>query len=221
VSKGLLATIAVGCVLAAARPADAGCDEADAAARTTKIRALLDGEAKRARRWNLAWGIGFGTVAAGQFGLTLADYTPLGDYDDDKEVGLYFAAGKAALGSLAHVVLPLKIVRPGPLTGDACADLDAAERALRASGRNEQRSFYLNHLGAFAMNAGSLLLLGMVFDTWREGWLGLAIGYPVGLLHAYTQPRRAWRWARRLPDDVSVTVVRNEDAWGLAIGGAF
>ncbi len=221
-SKVLSAVIVVACAVAAASSAGAApCDEAEATARTAEIRGLLERESRRTRRWNLGWGIGFGVLAVGQLGLTAADYTPIGDYDEDKEHGLYVAATKAAIASLAHVVLPLKMAWPGPATGDPCVDRDAAERALQRSGDNEKRSFYLNHLGAIAMNVGGLLVLGLGFDTWKEGWLSVALGYPVGLLHAYTQPRRVWHVARRVPPDVAITVLRNEHTWGLAIGGAF
>lgn len=207
----------VAALCALARPATADCDHAAAEARIAKVRAVLAHDAVHARRWNLAWGIGFGAAAAGQFALTLADYSPLAEYTDDVEHGLYIASAKAAIASLTHVILPLKIVRPGPRTDDVCADLAAAERALHKTGTNEKRAFWLNHLGGLAMNVAGVLILGMGLDSWREAWLGFAIGYPVGVIHAYTQPRRGWHWAR----NVSVTPIQQEGVTGLAIGGVF
>lgn len=210
--------VAIAIAAGAAPAVAAPCDEAAATDRTAKLRALLDDQARAARRWNLGWGIGFAVAAAGQFGLAAADYTPLGDYTEDTENGLYVAGTKAVLASLSHVILPLKTARVPAATGDPCADLEAAERALRETGKNERSSFFLNHLGALAMNVAGLIVLGTVFDTWKEGWMSVAIGYPIGLAHAYTQPRRGWHWWRHTP---TIQVVRNEQVTGLALSGAF
>jgi len=217
--RGIKALVLAIALIAGVAPASAvACDEAAATARTEKLRALLDGQARNARRWNLGWGIGFGVAALGQFGLAYAEYTPLGEYTEDTEAGLYVAGTKAALASLSHVILPLKIVRVPAATGDPCADVEAAERALRLTGKRERQSFFLNHAGALAANLAGLILLATVFDTWHEAWVGAAMGYPIGLIHAYTQPRRGWHWWRNAP---AVTVVHNEQMTGLALGGAF
>ncbi len=211
--------------VAAAQP----CDPDEAEVRTGEIRAHLDHEARRARRWNLGWGIGFATLSLAQGSLIAAEWTPLGDYDDDAAANLYVGTAKSTIASLAHLIVPLKIVRAGAATGDACADLAAAERALRKSGSNEKQSFWLNHLGAIALNGGGLLVLGIGFDTWKEGVISVAMGYPMGLLHAYTQPRRSWHAVRngRLLRPAAPTVawqlgaVHTEHYTGLVLGGTF
>lgn len=209
--------------VAAAQP----CDPVEAEVRTAEIRAHLAHEGKRSRRWNIAWGVTFATLSVAQAGLVVAEYNPTGDYDDKAQANYVVGASKSAIASLAHVVLPLKIVRAGAATGDACADLAAAERALRKSGENEKRSFWLNHLGAIALNGGGLLILGLGFDAWKEGAISAAMGYPIGLLHAYTQPRRSWHAVRngRLLRPASPTVswqlgaVHTEHYTGLVLGG--
>src|SRR5512146_365065 len=58
----------VGGLLIAVRSASAAPCEAEAAA----LRTHLTDEAARAHRWDLGWGIGLGTVAAGQLALGLS-----------------------------------------------------------------------------------------------------------------------------------------------------
>lgn len=178
-------------VICLAAPAAAEpCDPAAAAEAAAAIDAHLAREARRARRWDNAWAITFAGLAAGQGALIAAEWTPTG-FDDDIEAGLWVGVGKSVVGAASHLVLRLKVVRP-ERTGDACADLAAAERALRETARNERRTFWLDHLGSFALNAAGLVLLGTRYDTWEEGLKSFALGYPVGLLSVYTQPRASW-----------------------------
>jgi hypothetical protein len=174
----------------------APCDEALAAARAGAIRAHLDGEARRARRWDIGWAVGFGVITAGQLGLVAAEWTPLGDYDEVAEASLTVGAVKSGIGTLAHVILPLRITRAPAPTGDACADLDAAERALAATAAAERKAFWLNHGGSLALAVGGMLYLGLAEDDWGEGVTSFAIGYPVALLAVYLQPRGSWKAAR-------------------------
>lgn len=215
-----LIPLAVVLVLAAARPAlAAACDPTEAEARTARIQAHLDREKRRGKKWDNIWLVTFATLSAVQV-AGIATETTIGEYDDAAEAGLTVGAVKSGIGALAHVILRLKVVRPRR-TGDPCTDLEEAERALRKSAKNEKRSFYLNHLGSFALNVGGLLYLGLREDEWGEGWKSIALGYPVGLIAVYTQPRGALKAHRRGTFDATVGVARRRDFTGLVIAGTF
>lgn len=174
-----------------------------------ELRALVRDEAHRARRWNTAWGIGFGAASAGQLALALTETNPFGAFDRDYEETLYAGAAKAALGTLVRIVLPLRATVPAP-SGEPCADVPALRAALADAGRRERRAFWLSHVGGTALNLGTAALLAYRRSL-AVGAVSFAIGYSVGLAHVYTQPRRGWRaWRER------------RDAWtvGVSVMGA-
>jgi len=195
------------------------CDPGEAEARTARIQAHLDREKRRARRWDNAWLITFASLAAAQGALVAFEWTPLGEYDDTAEAGLQVGAIKAGVGALAHLVLRLKVVRPRR-TGDPCTDLAEAERALRATAKNEKRTFFLQHLGSLAVNVAGLVYLGTVQDSWGEGAKSMA-GYPVGVLAVYTQPRGSWKASRRGDFSAQLGIVHRPDYAGLVLAGTF
>jgi hypothetical protein len=170
---------------AASPPAHAECEQ---------LRAHLDREARRARRWDLAWALTFGTFAVAQGGMLAAEWVPGEEWSDDAEAGLQVGIVKSSIASLSHIVLRLKVERP---SGDDCASL---ARAVRETARHEKQAFWLNHAGSLLLNVGGLLYLGLVEDAWGEGWKGVALGYPIGLISTYTQPRASWHFAARLDD---------------------
>jgi hypothetical protein len=210
-------------MLLATRQASAQCDAATAEARTVEIEAVLARDARNARRWDLGWAATFGVLAGAQLGMAVAEWAPLQDFDDKVEASLYVGAIKSGIGSVSHLVLPLRVARPGPRSGDACADLAAAERALQESAKKERETFYLNHLGSLALNVGGLLYLGLHDDAWKEGVMSFALGYPVGLLSTYTQPRRAWHLGRRAPTIAAwnLGAVRRSGYTGLQLSLSF
>lgn len=223
----VVALVGIGLVLAPALPAAAGCDPVEATARAVRIEAHLAAEARAARRWNVGWAITFAGLSAVQLGAVGVEWTPFGEFDDDTREGLYVGAAKAALASAARLAMPLRVERPAR-TGDPCADLAAAERALRATARRERRAFFVNHTGSVAFSLAGLLLLGLHYDTWEEGAISVALGYPVGLLSTYTMPRGSWRAVRRGDllaggDGASwqLGVVRHRAFTGLVLGGTF
>jgi hypothetical protein len=181
-----------------------------------ELRALVTDEARRSRRWNTAWGIGFAAASAGQLALTLTRTNPLGEFDRDYEETLYASAGKAALGALVRFVLPLRATVPAP-TGEPCADVPALRAALADAGRRQRRGFWFSHLGGTALNLATSALL-----TYRRslsvGALSFGIGYSVGLAHVYTQPRRGWRAWRERRDTWTIGV-STMDARGSRGGG--
>ncbi len=206
------------CGAALSRTAAAECGP-DAALRDSRLRAHLGREARRARRWNIGWGVFFGVVAVAQIGSAMADYTPVGS-GEAAHVALYVNGGKAAMGALARVVLPLSIAPAPAPTGDPCLDLAASERALAAAARREKRSFWMLHAGSILVTTGGLLYLGMVEDSWKQGALSVAVGYPVSLLSIYTHPRASWALARSSPPIVVAPLV-GRDVTGLAFALTF
>ena len=174
------------------------CDVALSIERDGKIRARLDREARRSRVWNIAWGIVFTTATAGQLVAIATEFAPLDPYSDDTEAGYAVGAIKSGLGALTRVLLPLRVARPGPPTGDACADLAAAEAAQRRTAKLQRRAFYMNHAGGLVVNLAGLLYLGLVQGSWKQGAISVATGYPIGLLSIYTAPRGAWHAERNV-----------------------
>ena len=192
--------------------AAATCEEESA-----ELRALVTDEARRARRWNTAWGIGFAAASAGQLALALTETKPFGEFDRDYEETLYAGVGKAALGTLVRIVLPLRVTVPAA-TGEPCADVPALRAALADAGRRERRGFWFSHLGGTALNLATSALL-----TYRRslsvGAISFGLGYSVGLAHVYTQPRRAWRSWRERRDGWTVGVSTVSSARGRPGGG--
>jgi len=195
----------------------------DAAERAAALRERLDAERARAARWRLGWGIGFGVAAIGQGALVLAEYTPLGDYDEAAEASLIAGTAKSLVGMGARVIRPVKVPRP-KVTGDPCTDLAAAEDAFARAATSEKRSFWLNHLGGLALQIGGSLYIGLsVDDAWGDAMISFALGYAVGVTSTYMQPRGAWREHRRAPEARTwhVAPLVTPHGRGLAIGGAF
>ena len=158
---------------------------------------LRSQEAARAHAWNVDWGLIF-------FGVTVVQaagaLTPVGDKQRDT---LIVGAAKSGIGALSHAILPIKIDKLGE-----------CRRALAAAGKLERNLFFLNHLGGLAVNIGGAVVLGHL-HSWKDGLLSFAIGWPVGLLHAYTLPRGAWHYVR------SVTATPTDGGAMVSIGGAF
>jgi hypothetical protein len=177
----------------AGAPARSGAPETACVEEAAELRAHLTSESRRARRWNTAWAIGFGTVAAGQFTLAATKTNLFGEFDRDYQETMYVGAAKAGAGLLVRLVLPMRVRVPAP-AAEPCADVTALRASLADAGRRERRGFFLTHLGGTALNlAGAALLTYR--RSFRVGALSFAISYPISPLHAYTQPRRSWhRW---------------------------
>jgi hypothetical protein len=180
--------------LLAARPVRA--QPQDCQAEATTLRARLLEDARHARRWNTGWLLGFGAASAGQLALAVTSTNPLGTFDQDFKETLYVGAAKAGVGVVGHLLFPLRIEVP-VAASDACADRDALRRALAEAARHERATFWLNHVGSFAVNlAGAIVLAER--RSWQVGAASAALGYPVGLLSVYTAPRASWHeWRDR------------------------
>ena len=176
------------------------CVARHAAADCVAQRALLARDQARAEKWNLGWGLGFTAATVIQAAGAL---TPVSDRQHD---ALVVGAIKSGVGALTHAILPLRVATP-----QRCEDV---ERLVRTAGKHERNLFFLNHLGGLALNLGGALVLGEL-HTWKDGLVSFAIGWPVGLFHAYTLPRGAWHEMR------TISVVPQPGGALAIIGGEF
>src|SRR5262245_60202951 len=92
--------------------AHAACDPTEA----EQLRAHLERQSDRARNWNIIWGAVFGTAAIGTFTVAVTDAIP------DLTPGLYASSGKATIGALGRLILPLRIPVP-PVDADTCTEI--------------------------------------------------------------------------------------------------
>lgn len=160
-----------------------------------ELREHLTTERRRARRWNVAWGVAFGAAVVGQLAFAIAEVDPLGrEFTTDTEETLYVGAAKATLAVGSKVFLPLRIPVPEP-AADACADVKSLREALALAAKREKRSFWLTHIGGTTINiAGATILT--IRRSFKVGAISFAISYPIGPASAYTQPRRSWKLYR-------------------------
>jgi hypothetical protein len=187
--------------------APSSCDPAEAA----DLHAHLEREARRARKWNITWGVIFGVASIGSLSAAVSGGFP------ELETGLYVSAGKAGIGSLSRIILPLRIAVP-ELTGEACTDVATLRKALAVAAKRERGNFFLNHAGGIAVNAAGALIIWK-YGTGGQALLSVAIGYPIGLLSNYTGPRASWQRYRERTWGVSV--VPQQTGWLVVAGGSF
>ena len=201
-------------MLALAQPALAE----DCVAEASELRAHLESESRRAKRWNVVWGLLFGAAVVGQLGFAIAEVDPLGrEFTQDTKETLYVGAAKATLAVGSKVILPLRIPVPAA-DPDACSDVRALRIALARAGQREKRSFWLTHLGGTAVNlAGATILT--VRRSLKVGAISFAISYPVGPASAYTQPRRSWKLWRERRATWLVGATADADGARLWLGG--
>lgn len=178
---------------------------ADAAERAAQIRTRLDVERGKASKWRWGWAAGFGALSGTQLALAMTETAPFGEFDEPLEASLYVGAAKSGIGMLARIVKPVKVPRPSE-SGDACADLASAERALAITARSEKISFWLNHVGGLALQVGGSLYIGMAAeDAWTDAAISFGLGLTVGTISTYTQPRTIWKQERARAREAAVT----------------
>lgn len=188
--------------------AHAACDSEAA-----ELRAHLEREASHARKWNLAWAAIFGAAAIGSATVAVLDPFP------ELQVGLYTSAGKASVGALGRLILPLRIAVPAA-TGDACTDVAALRKAIALAAKRERGNFYLNHIAGILVNGAGAAVIWK-YSTGSQALLSMATGYPVGLLSNYTAPRGSWHLYRERGLTWSATISAHAHGWSIGIGGAF
>jgi hypothetical protein len=188
-------------------PPAAGCDPREAA----ELRALLEREASHARKWNIAWASIFGAAAVGTLGVGLANPFP------DLQTGLYVSSGKATIGALARLLMPLRVPVPPP-NSDPCADVEALRTAVAVTAKRERRNFWINHIGGILVNGGGALIVWK-YRNGSQALLSIGIGYPIGLISNYTGPRKVWTYFREHNWTVTVQPQPQQGAWLLTLGG--
>jgi hypothetical protein len=197
-------------VLLLAQPvhAQTACDSEAA-----ELRAHLEGESNHARKWNVVWAAVFSAAAVGSF--TVAVINPL----PDLQVGLYTSGGKASIGALGRLILPLRISVPPP-TGDACTDVAALRKAIALAADHERGNFYLNHVAGILVNGAGAAIIWK-YSTGGQALLSMATGYPVGLISNYTAPRASWHLYRERKVTWTTTLTLADDGWLFGVAGAF
>ena len=188
-------------------PIVGACDASEAA----ELRAHLEAERRRARKWNFAWAGIFGAASISTLAFGLSGQVP------DLETGLYVSSGKAGIGALARLILPLRIPVPDPLP-DPCAEVASLRKALALAAKRERQNFFLNHIGGILVNGGGALIIWK-YQSGGQALLSVAIGYPIGLLSNYTGPRRSWHRYRERT--WSVGVAPTQTGWLVGAGGTF
>ena len=195
--------------LLAVLPRTAG---AEICADASAWRADLEGEARRADHWNLAWRITHTTLAVGQLVGAAS-----GVADRDTTQGLWVGGVESALGALGAWLMPLRIRVPARIP-DACADLNAVHEAARRAAIDEHEAFVAGHIGGLIVNAaGGLVVAERV--SWQSGLVSFATGYAVGLLNIYTMPRASWGHFRERGWTAGVTTDRGR--YTLVVAGSF
>jgi len=178
------------------------------------IRGVLEREAHRAHRWDVAWGLTFGAAAIGYTAMAASDWEFGATLTHAQRDDLWLGAIKSGIASLSHVILPLRIEQPA---GDSCTDDAAAIHALEVSARHERTTFWLSNAGNVALNGGAALYLGIHDHDWTQALISAGIGVSVAIVHTWTMPRGA----PRALDALQLSVARTPSFTGVVIGGSF
>jgi len=204
----------------------------DAETRLAFLERRLERASHNAKIWTGTWAGVFSALTIG--GAVLIPLVEKG-----ARVDYYFTAGKSLVGLASLGVVRLRAIgdarwlRSRSRT-DACALVADAERLLvrSAKSENEGRTLVF-HVGNLALNMGSLLVLGLVFDRWDSAALQGVGGSVIGELMIATRPRTAedaldaYRGAnlgaaaKRDPIPVAVYPLVLHQGGGLAVSGSF
>lgn len=154
----------------------------DAAAHAANLARRLGRNRSHMRAWNTTWFSIFTATTIAQGALAITS-----DFRGDKAVyGL--GAARAGLGALSIPILGVRTVDL-KLEGSPCADLLAAEKALRENVRLHAKGRgWFKHTGVVALNTAAFLYLGFAFDEWPRAALGGVVGIAVGEIQIFTQP---------------------------------
>jgi len=193
--------------------------EADCAADADRLRTHLVGAAPGVFRWNTAWAIAFGGAAVVLYAAATTETKPFGTFDQDFKESMYVGGAKATIGAAARLVLPLRVRVPPP-NADRCADLAALRGSLAKLAGQEKRTFWLTHLGGFALNLSGALLLWHR-RSFKVGAISFLMSFPISPLSAYTMPRRSWHLYREEAPTWSVGVGLGEHHATLGLVGEF
>lgn len=153
-----------------------------AESRAQQLEERLHSNQRHIRYWTITWLSIYSGFAATQAGIAVAS-----DSRDNRAV---FGVG-AARSAIAAAAVPILGIRSQrlQLTGSPCADLIAAENALRENVRLHRKGRgWLKHAGVVGLNLAAFLALGFGYDSWQRGAIGGVIGIAVGETQIYTQP---------------------------------
>ena len=211
--RALAAAIAI--LVATASRADAACaDEAE------ELRGFLARELSHADTWDLAWGLAFGVVSTVQTAAAVTKFKPGGELSDDEEATLYVGGAKAFIGFAAHTVTNIRGSLPARHP-DPCVDLAHLRKALAKLGKAERQTFWMTHLGGWAVNLTGAAILWHE-RSFKVGLVSILVSLPIGPLSAYTMPRKAWKRWRNERASWTVNVGRaaySDDGFVVSLGG--
>lgn len=198
---------------ARAQPCD-GLSADEARAASEQIRLRLEDQRSKTRTWSLIWGLGYATAAVG-FGVTGA----LID-DEDRQVDLLVGGGKSTIAALSVVVLPVRISVPPAPSGNPCADLLAARKALAASARSQAKGRgWIKHVGGLLLNGAGIIVAGSQHGNYLRATVLALGGMAFGQAQIWTQPVGARDLDAKQSVSVAVVPVVGPDFAGLSLAG--
>jgi hypothetical protein len=167
----------------------------DAETRLHWLDRRLSVDATRARIWAWTWGLGYSAITLGEVSLAIA-----ANNTEDRARAIV-GGSASAIGVLAGVILPLKIMRDqrwwerhyARAHGeDVCSLLNTAELLFIRDAESEAFGVGpLVHIGNFAINIAAGLVLGFGYDNWKAFGYTTIVGIVVGEVQASTQPTDA------------------------------
>lgn len=182
----------------------------EARATTERITARLENQYGKTRTWSLVWGIGY---AASAVGFTTAGL--LID-DEDRQVDLFVTGGKSTIAALSVFVLPVRVTRPPPPSGDACADLAAARKALAESAKSQAKGRgWIKHAGGLLLNGAGIAIAGSQHGNYLRASVLALSGIAFGQAQIWTQPVGA----RDLDRSLAIVPVVGPDYAMVSIAG--
>ncbi|HEY4056354.1 MAG TPA: hypothetical protein VGM39_07085 [Kofleriaceae bacterium] len=190
----------------------------DCAVESASLRAHLEYADDTTFSWNTAWTIGFGVAAVASFASALTEWNPLGKFDQNYKETMIVSGTKATIGVASRFTVPLRVHMPAH-DADSCVELASLRKEALRLRKQERGSFWLTIFGGTALNlAGAgVLWYRRSFST---GAISFAIGFPVGLASALTQPTRTWRLVDA-QTTWSAGVVPTDGGAMAVLGGAF
>lgn len=163
----------------------------DAEVRLEFLDKRLASGAARARIWAWTWRAGYTGVVIVESALAATT-----DKVDDRAADIV-GATSAAIGVLANVILPLKVMgdetwwkrHRASTHDDLCSLLNTAELLFLRDAESEAFGVGpLVHVGNFVINVAGGLILGLGYGRWANFAYTSLVGIGVGEIQAATQP---------------------------------
>ncbi len=179
------------------RPIAGGSDalaDIDAETRLAWLDRRLNSGAARARTWAWTWRAGYTGVVIVESALAATAH------DTPTRAADIVGATSSAIGVLANVILPLKVMgdqswwarhyaNERARGSDVCSLLNTAELLfIRDADSEEFGVGPLVHVGNFLINIGGGLILGLGYNKWSAFAYTSLVGIVVGEIQVATQP---------------------------------